>query len=78
MPAQAKCFVCKGDTGRFRLPSDLTRKTKWMRLLNVKDTNCRICENHFEESDIYLTKTGKNKLAKLIVLPSALICTDKH
>ena len=62
MPAQAKCFVCKGDTGRFRLPSDLTRKTKWMRLLNVKDTNCRICENHFEESDIYLTKTGKKYL----------------
>ena len=25
-----------------------------------------------------LGKTSKNKLAKLIVLPSALICTDKH
>ncbi|XP_076259483.1 uncharacterized protein LOC143195870 [Rhynchophorus ferrugineus] len=57
----------------FDLPAELRARTRWLKAILAEDgDNLKVCEDHFDEHDIFLDKSNKKKL-KINSTPSVLL-----
>ena len=63
-----RCFVCGRENASFRFPRDPTKCRVWTSALKVSTSkppksSDRLCDQHFDESCIKVTKGGYTRLA---------------
>ena len=63
----------------FYFPRDKKMQKRWEEIINIHygkaglwklDKNSRVCEDHFEESDIWITKSSGKKCLKAWAIPT--------
>ena len=64
------CYVCKENKPSFFFPIDISQTQAWCTILGCRLPNRigfggeKICQDHFEESDIYVNSRGARRLKK--------------